>query len=366
MAQPEPKTDQPPSSHGSPPAAPALAEAPTEGGRAAARLRRAFLRVVIAAVSLSALLGLTGVVFGFEGELFFRLLMTGISISGYFTLALTHAAAIERRRPPLLPRLGFAVTAPALLIIVLLIWFGEHLDSGGSGIGYLLSEWFGNEWMEKTIGLALLLPIYTACMTLMFLPRHPRGFANRSRWLAVITGTASTAIILYMLLVPNWVSLLPFDDEYLVRALVACLILASSGMLLVPILLKFEGVNQEQPSGTQQLRLRLVCPRCGLDQIQPAGHSACVRCRLGFKIEIEEPLCEHCRYPLDYLEGENCPECGHPVDEAYRKAFLLARELGVGPVTALASTSPTNKTPPPAAPRPAVPDTSPPTTPGQE
>jgi hypothetical protein len=112
------------------------------------------------------------------------------------------------------------------------------------------------------------------------------------------------------------------------------LILAILGVICLPLLHKLVGLPPPSETVAMDVKLLLTCPRCGEQQTLPAGPSRCAKCRLRFRIEVEEPRCPKCSYLLYQLTEPRCPECGHQLgaDEVV-PATVAERMPSPGPVS---------------------------------
>ena len=97
------------------------------------------------------------------------------------------------------------------------------------------------------------------------------------------------------------------------RILAGTAILAGLGTVSLPILYRLYGEHNPTSPVSTELKMEMVCPRCGEGQTIPAGDSACGKCGLKFRLEIEEPRCPGCGYLLYQLTSRQCPECGRVV-----------------------------------------------------
>jgi len=99
-------------------------------------------------------------------------------------------------------------------------------------------------------------------------------------------------------------------DDLIGMFVVAIVFLAIAGTIAVFILNKFFGIKVKNPVTYSSTTLHLQCPRCRTFQDLSEGESACLSCKLKFKIEVEEPVCPKCGYNLHMLTSPRCPECG--------------------------------------------------------
>jgi hypothetical protein len=104
----------------------------------------------------------------------------------------------------------------------------------------------------------------------------------------------------------------PRSDEYW-KGVGVVTIIAALGVVCLPLLHKLAGLPPPRETVSADVMLSLTCPRCSTTQTVAAGPSRCVKCRLRFSIEVEEPRCPKCSYLLYQLTEPRCPECGEPI-----------------------------------------------------
>jgi hypothetical protein len=131
-------------------------------------------------------------------------------------------------------------------------------------------------------------------------------FANALTWVRLATllivtllaGQITAAIVLDRGVDLGW------------RSIAANAILASLCIVSLPILYRLFG--SPNPTDTESVRaeMKIICPRCLEAQAIQAGDSSCLKCKLKFHLEIEEPRCRQCGYLLYRLTEPRCPECG--------------------------------------------------------
>jgi hypothetical protein len=132
----------------------------------------------------------------------------------------------------------------------------------------------------------------------------------RTGWMRWVQRAAMAAVALLAVVLTVAV-FTEFDyDEVTWKAIGTAGILAALGTIIVPILVKIEGIDHVTGTESTALDIRITCPRCLLEQTLASGRSRCARCKLRFHIEIEEPRCPKCNYLLHQLTRPVCPECG--------------------------------------------------------
>lgn len=255
------------------------------------RWSRIFLLGVIGTLSLAALMGLAAVVSVRVNE---RLIGTDLIIS-LFSLTCLGASLPRHRGPWRWAAIGtYIVSAIGLVLTLLLIW-----DT---------FEYPASEPVARTAGIMATWAIALPAMLLLAMTR----FANALWSVRIVT------LVLIALLAGEITAavLLELDEEIIGRIIAGNAILAALGTVSLPILYRLYGVHNPTTPVSTELKMEMVCPRCGERQTIPAGDSACKKCGLKFRLEIEEPRCPGCGYLLYKLESGQCPECGRAVAES--------------------------------------------------
>lgn len=194
------------------------------------------------------------------------------------------------RRWPLLATL-LAITAAILATV----FFVELMSNARWGVGPPLAF---------TTGLSVLGFAYAIGLSNVLLLPRLRGVAAGVPW-----ATAGASLLAAALLAAMVLAL----EESLATPLIASLLLVVSGSLGVLVLSRFAAapVFVTDRSIVQELDVR--CPRCSDQQALPFGKSACRRCGLRFRIDVEEPRCRECSHLLVGTQSDHCPECGTPI-----------------------------------------------------
>lgn len=252
------------------------------------RWSRIFLLGVIGTLSLAALMGLAAVL---SVEVNWRLIGTDLIIS-LFSLTCLGASMPRHRKPWHLAAMGtYISSAVGLVLILVLIW--GNLD-------YQVEEPLG-----RAAGIMTTWAIALPAMALLAMTR----FANALLWVR----RATLALIALLATEITLVILFEGDGDIFGRIIAATAILAALGMVSLPILYRLYGEHNPTTPESTRLQMEMVCPRCGEGQTISAGDSACRKCKLKFRLEIEEPRCPGCGYLLYKLESGRCPECGREI-----------------------------------------------------
>ncbi len=253
------------------------------------RLSRILLLCVIVTLCLAAMLGLVAVLA--VNVVNWRLIVTDLAIS-LFSLTCLGASIPRHRNAWRFCTPGTFITGSVGLVLSLVaIW--DLVD-------YPFSSLLDRGW-----GLCLLWSIALPVMSLLAMTQ----FSNWVRWARRVTLTligvlaiqASLAIILRM------------GSDIGARVMIANAILATLGIVSLPILQKLYGTKNTPDPVSTKLEMEIICPRCASHQTITVGDSACGNCHLKFHLEIEEPRCAGCGYLLYKLTSSRCPECGRAI-----------------------------------------------------
>jgi hypothetical protein len=311
------------------------------------RLKRWFLRTLVASLTTCALVAVVALLLGQFNETTARILLTLGGLALHSGVAMSCAAAIERRLWPKLSLFGLFAFGVNFCVLMAGIWWPGGLDAPaaramlttGALLGYFVLAIPAADLQERHQWRLLSAAGLVACgvgfgMLLVCIWAEPTGdltFAKLTGIVAVIA--ASLAHTCLLVRVPGGASL-----DWLFRATVAC-VWAVAGMAAVAIWLEpeeeaffrvFGALGVMDASGTLSLlilaklrqlgaagglqstpaRIDIACPRCTKRQVVDAGKARCCACGLKITIEIEEPRCGRCGYLLWQLPERRCPECG--------------------------------------------------------
>ena len=259
------------------------------------QLKRGFLLGVVLAVSVAALLGvwilLFETFFGIEEEVFATL----GSVVLFCLPALTASGMLERGHWRAVNLAAMVVSVVGLLLFLLVIW--------------VLQPFAKNHWWDDLLWKSMALTAIWAIALPWGAMLGRTQFRDWYRWLRfgsifVVYLTAATISL---------AAVFEIEDAPMWKLLGVLGILTALGTIALPILYKVRGMEKEAGVESTPLEMTVICPRCLLQQTVAAGPSRCTRCRLKFKIEIEEPRCPKCDYLLHRLTRPVCPECGAPL-----------------------------------------------------
>jgi intracellular septation protein A len=186
-------------------------------------LRRLFLYMLIASVSLSALIGIGVILFGDFGEIEVRVLMTTLTVTVTSIFGLACGAYLESGRGKYLPLAGIAFSIIAALMAFLVIW--NVLDDSKPFIKSFLT--------------GALLAAACSHLSLLSLARLDRRFS----WTRI---AASVCIWLLMALLLYIIWFEPHGDSDVVYRILGVLgILLASITVVTPVLHKLSSADDD-------------------------------------------------------------------------------------------------------------------------
>ncbi len=268
------------------------------------RLKQALLWALIASLSVAALMGILAFIAGEQlGLADFRLHGTNLAFAFAALTSLACALALERGRSRWVCRVGLVASAATFTLNVTLIWqpyLGDLTD-----------------FLARAAAVGATWAVYCPHFALL-------GFARPGRaltWVLPATRGSATllaVLIMYVIVIDPW------EDEMIFRTIGAVATLTLLGTITLPALHWIGMMQKRSEVATTALEVQLTCPRCGDAAVRPAGRSACGKCGLCIRLEIEEERCPKCNYVLYQLTSDRCPECGAPVFDRPRPAAPAA------------------------------------------
>lgn len=264
------------------------------------RLKRTLLWMVIASLTLAATMGILAFLGGDQlGLDDGRLHLTNLAFAFGSLTALGCALSLEKGRARYMCMLGLLASACAFVLFELLIWSPAWLK--------LLDE----EPFARAAGVATIWAICCPHFAILSFARPGAGLA----W--VISATRVVTVLLALLLTVIVLSD-GGDNELVFRAVGILGTLTLLGTITLPVLHWIAVMRGRESVVTTALPVTLMCPRCGQTETRPAGHSACSKCGLRIRLEIEEERCTSCGYSLYQLTSDRCPECGAAISSLMR------------------------------------------------
>lgn len=259
------------------------------------QLKRTFLLGVIGSLSLAALLGIWAFLFGNFGDTEFKIIMTTLTAALFSMTSLGAAVVLERGRW----RIGmigtFALSGLGLVIYLLMIWIEPSW------------QWYWYEWTFKVMVIIAVWAVALPHMALLSLATLKGLYRWVRRGAVGAVLSLATLITLGVIFEPN--------EDFWIRLVGVFGILTALGTIIVPVLVKVAGIEQESGVESTPLDIKITCPRCLLEQTVTSGHSRCAGCKLRFEIKIQEPRCPKCDYLLHKLTAPVCPECGQSLGD---------------------------------------------------
>ncbi|MFK7962214.1 MAG: hypothetical protein AB8G96_17010 [Phycisphaerales bacterium] len=259
------------------------------------RLRTAFLWTLIVSLAQAALLGIVVVILPDFIRSDDEILVTALLLGLHSLPSLACSIVVSRHRIRWAMWIGIVCSPVAWALWLPLIWGNPGRWRGGF-------DW--DEILLKTGFSLTFLSVWAAHLGMLSLLRLDRPWFRRAR-----VATLGVAAVLLAISIPAiwW----EFDDELLIRFVAVLGILGGCGTIVTPILALLDSFRRRtgRESIDRDLRVKLVCPRCGADDSLRVGASQCGTCGLRIEVNVEEPRCA-CGYLLFRLTGDRCPECG--------------------------------------------------------
>lgn len=256
------------------------------------RLKRTLLWLLISSLSLAAAMGvlafLGGDEFGLDDE---RLHLTNLAFAFASLTALGCALCLEKGRSRHVCMLGLAASGASFVLLEVLIWMPRWQTHGIE------------ESLARAAGVATIWAVCCPHFAIL-------GFARPGTGLAWVIPTTRVAVVMLALLLTVIVLSDGGENEFVFRAVGVLGTLTLLGTITLPVLNWIAVMRGREGVVTAALPVTLTCPRCGQAETRPAGSSACSKCGLRIRLEIEEERCTSCGYSLYQLTSDRCPECG--------------------------------------------------------
>ena len=227
-------------------------------------LRETILKTLIAALSVTALMGIYALLVGNFGHTETNILLTTLGISFFSVTSLGCAAAHEKLRMVILARIGLGVSLLGLILYVPGIW----------------ADWFHSQEYAKTVGVLAVASFSIAHVCLL-------SMANLDSRFRRVFRAAVASIFMLALLVCR---LIIFEDsgERMMRIMGVVGILDGCTTLVIPILAKLSTPSTAplEAGGYEMIELR--CPSCGQQATLPLGRTNCPNCQLAIRVDLGE------------------------------------------------------------------------------
>lgn len=225
--------------------------------------KRTALRVFVASILASALLGIWALLAGDFGDLQAKVLFSSLSVSAASLLAMGGAARLEAR-PGWFPAAPAIVLAVLGLVLVLLGLWTEATDD---------TFW-------KTTATVCFFATAHAHASLLQLARLSR----RHVWVG-----ASTVALSFVLAVHGtWMMWNVPVGETAIRVLGVLSILVAAGTLATPVFDRL-GRGEVEDADTSEGGVAMLCPNCGTRFVHALGEVECPRCATRFRVDLLDP-----------------------------------------------------------------------------
>ncbi|HEX7699178.1 MAG TPA: hypothetical protein VF403_00565 [Kofleriaceae bacterium] len=218
------------------------------------------LRVLLAAIAVSALLGIAAIIGGKFGQTGVKCLLTAIVIGAGCLLALACFAAWEKPGALVSSRLGIAMTVLAVLGTMAGIWSETNNDA-----------------FAKCVVAIATVAVASSHASTMWLARLP------PRLLGVRTMTLATNVLLTVTIIGIlWEE--PRGDGAFQLVAVLAILCAALTLAVVAISTTSRIGAASQPGAADVC----FCPRCGKSLWEPAGEIRCRHCDERFFVELRK------------------------------------------------------------------------------
>ena len=217
------------------------------------------LRVLLAAIAVSALLGIAAIIGGKFGHTGVKCLLTAMVIGGGCLLALACFAAWEKPGALVSSRLGIAMTVLAVLGTMGGIWSDTNNDA-----------------FARCVLAIATVAIASSHASTMWLARLP------PRLLGVRTMTLATNVLLTVTIICILWDEPRGDSAFQLVAVLA--ILCAALTLAVVAIATTSRIGASQPGAADVC----FCPRCGKSLWEPAGEIRCRHCDERFFVELRK------------------------------------------------------------------------------
>jgi hypothetical protein len=175
-----------------------------------------------------------------------------------------------------------------------------------AGLMALIHVWHGEGGYEVLFtGIAITAAVVGLSNIVLGMPLH-----DHHRWLS--RATAAVGIATGATFVAGvWMRKSGLPDDLMARLAGAGGIVATCGLLATAVVSRLTRRVISSTPATGFRAVVVLCPACARKAALPVGAAAaCAGCGLGIRIELTDPTCAECGYPLRGIPGGRCPECG--------------------------------------------------------
>ena len=196
--------------------------------------KRAFLYLLIVSVALSALIGITVLIFGNFGEFEIKVLLTTITVTVTSILGLSCGAYLEIGRGKVIPLAGIVAASTSCVLWIYLIWHGTVHE----------------EYFVRTLMSLTLLSATSAHISLLSLATLEKRFIW-SRYAFYVADLALTAYLLFLIWNSEWI-----DTDSTPRIIGVLSIIVAALTLVTPIFHKLSAGESAADIDAEIERLR--------------------------------------------------------------------------------------------------------------
>ena len=226
-------------------------------------LHRGALRVMLASVAASALMGCYAVLSEDFGETEGKLLLSTLAVFGTSMITLACGVAWERGRLGVVPPLGIALGLLGLLLLLVVIWVEPDTD---------------NDLLGRSLLTEITLALAATHASLVGLNGLGRRYAVVPTGAYALNALLTATSILWIWWEPAW-------DDAFGRWYGTLIVLLIAATIAIPVLRRLEGSTVDSPPVETAARF---CPRCGAE-LDPAGASTCAACGAAFEVRVTTP-----------------------------------------------------------------------------
>ena len=228
-------------------------------------LRRASLRVLLASLAISALMGIAGVLGGDFGDTQAKLLFTAIGTFGVSAIVLSCGLAWERNHLGMVPPAGIVCGLVGFVVVVYAIWWQPDFD---------------NDFWLKAYFTEIMVAVAATHASLVSVS----GVLRRFRW-AVYMAYGLNLLAIFLTLLAIW-SEIGEDGFWKFYGIVIVLLIAVT--IAVPILRRLEDAPDDASPPKRETLAARFCPSCGV-RLRLLGDVSCTACGVQFQVFVKVP-----------------------------------------------------------------------------